>query len=406
MRQSPPFSGRGLMTERYPAGGNASGEGRDIDVRGLVHDIWQRRLLVVLCVVAGAVAGLGYSYSNTRYLSEGVLLTPQISVEDYKRYVFALSNEAGLAQFLEQSGQSETPAAALLRDNVQMPARFAESISPEFSFTDRDARLFGVTTSEPGELVGIRLRLAQREKSKEPPVLLLAEYVRDVAIKVDLDAAILRTCLEYQRREQELRNDDLEADFRLEQVRSKAESLRALMRELPDTATLENRQVVSVAKGNERFLSPMAQLVGAEIEIADLGLAQRARERERIGAQIRRDYYCAARDALSKPIGGRAFLGLLEDILDKALEGRDATLNPVETAANALALQRESWVSKYLSQMRFVAAPEGSQVRIRQPGLAVGLCLGAAFGVALGLLLATLSAWWRENRAVIVAPDR
>lgn len=379
--------------------------GEEVDLRELAHAVWRYRLIVALLGLIGALAGLFFSYSSTRYVSEGLLLTPQVRIEDYKRYAMALVNEATLEDFLRSSGKSDARAAELLRKKIESPALFGAMVIPEFSFTDRDARLFGISSEQSSEMVGIRLRMSDSRKSAEPPVLLLAEYVRSLAIKIDLGSTVLHACLENQLRAQELRRQDLEDSFRLEQVQKKAQSLRSIIQNLPDGASLETLQVVSLVQGNERYLSPTTQLVGAEIEKVEIGLAKRARERDLVASKIRRDYMCEARDAINGPISARAFLASLKNIHARALEGNDLSSSAVEEVANDLDLQRLGWENKYLSQMRFVAAPEGSQVLVRDIGFVAGLALGGALGSIFGVLVAILLAWWRKNRSIIVAPD-
>ena len=203
----------------------------------------------------------------------------------------------------------------------------------------------------------------------------------------------------------ELRNDELEGQFQVDQIERKIERLGSIIRDVPGATALEGRQVISLEKDAERFLSPTAQLVGAKVELAELEEASRVRERRRVAARIHRNYYCAARDAISGQMSGRAFLESLKGIREQALKGQDLSLGAVELVANSIDLQREGWVSKYLSQMRFVAAPEGTQRPVRRMGLLTGVILGAAVGALLGVLLAGLAGWWRQNRAVIVAVE-
>ena len=377
----------------------------DVDLRRLAGSVWKRRMLVCGCIVVGVVAGAWLSVMGAHWVSQGLLLTPQVTIEDYKRYSGVLSNEFALAEFLEHSGKNDSPSAALLREIVKDPAEFAASVSPEFSFTDRDARIFGVSSKQGATLTGIRLQLVQKARAQEPPVLLLGENVRDVAIKEDLESAILSACLENERRELELRNDELEGQFQVDQIERKIERLGSIIRDVPGATALEGRQVISLEKDAERFLSPTAQLVGAKVELAELEEASRVRERRRVAARIHRNYYCAARDAISGQMSGRAFLESLKGIREQALKGQDLSLGAVELVANSIDLQREGWVSKYLSQMRFVAAPEGTQRPVRRMGLLTGVILGAAVGALLGVLLAGLAGWWRQNRAVIVAVE-
>jgi len=48
--------------------------------------------------------------------------------------------------------------------------------------------------------------------------------------------------------------------------------------------------------------------------------------------------------------------------------------------------------------MRFVAPPEGTEVRERKPGLAMGIALGGVLGGMLGVMIALVRAWWRGSR--------
>ena len=65
---------------------------------------------------------------------------------------------------------------------------------------------------------------------------------------------------------------------------------------------------------------------------------------------------------------------------------------------NELELERERWNNTALAGMRFVAPPEGTEVRERKPGLAMGIALGGVLGGMLGVMIALVRAWWRGSR--------
>jgi hypothetical protein len=376
-----------------------------IDLRAVVHVLWRRKLLVMGMALCGALLGLLLATLSTRYVSEGLLLMPSVTFEQYKRYEVALANEPRLVQFLQESEQVETPAGQLLLKLIQTPGKVSEAVQPAFSHTDRDARQFGIKMENPSGFVGVRLSLSQPEKTREQPLRLLAEYARDTAIKIDLDQWVLSRCLENQTRELELRNLQLEDEFLSRQQQAKVVRLRQIIESTPGAGAIDNRQVVSLEKGSERFLSPIAQIVAAEVSIADYELAEAARERELVAAAMKKDYYCRARDLMAKPGTGRAFLLSLKALKDLALANVGSTLDVVEHTANAFDVEREKWNSAYLSQMRFVVAPEGAEVRVRKPGRIVGTLGGGVLGFMFGAVLALVLAWWRVNRAVIVADD-
>lgn len=233
--------------------------------------------------------------------------------------------------------------------------------------------------------------------------MLLAEYVRDTIIRVDMEGLTLDQCAKHRTREQELRNEQIANEFNIGQEEKRATTLRNIMARSPDAASIDTRQVVSLEKGTERFLSPAAQLVAAEIKIADMKLDEVRRERDRVASAFKRDYYCHAQQALQQPTTGRAFLEELKNIQAAVFQGQDKSIDIVEQTWNELDVERENWSNTYLQGMRFVASPEGSEVKERKPGLALGVVLGGMLGGMLGVMLAFIRAWWRSNRDEITA---
>jgi hypothetical protein len=397
------------MTQQEWTNGQSARQSADndtIDVELIAHAVWQRRWLVIALTVLGAVAGFGISTLSTRYVSRGLLLTPEVTIGNYKRYEDALVNEPRLERFLQLSGKQGEPVAALMRDLVVEPAFMADAVRPVFSFTERDAKQFGVKVDDAGELVGIELQLRARERPKDAPVLLLAEYVRDTAISVDLEGQLLKACLDNEAREQELRGEQLDAEFEIGQLESRAERLREVIARVPNRSGIEVRQVVSLENGGERFLPPSTLLASTEIAIADKRVEEVKRERDRVVAEIYKNYYCDARKLLEKDTTGRDLLLSLAGLQNQAVAGRDLADNAVERAANTLALQSRRWSNRYLAQMRFVASPQGALTRVRKPGRVTGAALGMIVGGLLGVLLAVSLSWWRRHRDEIVANDR
>lgn len=372
----------------------------EIDLRQLVSTLWAQKGLIAGVGVLGAALGVGGSLLSTKYVTEGLLLTPSVSATDYKRYESVLSSGARLEEFLRLGAQSDTADGQRLQRLARTPNGLRESIKPEFALTEKDQKTFGIKPNGEAQnaLVGMQIRYADKDPSNGTPLALLAEYVRDSVIKVDLADSILGNCNTYATRAQELRNQQLQSDFTIRQETQRIADLREIIARHPDAGAAESRQIVSLEKGTERFLSPAAQLVAAEIQIADLKLAEAQRERERVASELKRKYYCDAEAALKQPISGRKLLAELQNLQTTAFQGRDRATDIVEQTWNELELERERWNNTYLAGMRFVAPPEGTEVRERKPGLAMGIALGGVLGGMLGVMIALVRAWWRGSR--------
>ena len=371
----------------------------EIDLRQLVMTLWTQKALIMGVGVLGAALGVGASLLSTKYVTHGTFLTPSISAGTYKRYQSMLVSGPRLQQYLQVTGQANTPEGQLLLALAESPKSMSEAISPEFAFTDRDAKTFGVKVNndDPGAMIGLRIQFSHQEPSGGQPVALLSEYARDTIIRVDMEANMLDQCTKLGTKEQELRNERIDNEFSISQEERRAANLREIIARNPEARTFDSRQIVSVEKGTERFLSPAAQLVAAEIQIADMKLDDIRRERERLASALKRDYYCQAQQSLQQATTGRTFISELEKIQAAVFEAQNGTSDIVEQTRNELDVERATWTNTYLQSMRFVAPPEGSEIKERKPGLALGLVLGGLLGGMLGVFGALVRAWWRGD---------
>lgn len=372
----------------------------EIDLRQLVGVLWKQKALIIAFGILGGVLGGAASILSTRYVSDGLFLTPGLSASNYKRFETVLANGVRLQQYLQSTQQTQTADGKLLDELAGAPGALARTLTPEFAFTDKDQKAFGVRvseTDEAGAVIGVRINFKHSSPTGGTPATLLSEYVRETVIRVSFEDSMLAQCSDFRTQEQKLRNEQIENEFAILQEEQRATTLRGLIARNPEAMTSDSRQIVAVEKGNERFLSPAAQLIASEIQISDMKLAEVLRERNRIASALKRDYYCQALQALQQPITGKDFIAELGNIQAAVFQDQDKTVDIIEQTWNELDVERANWNTIYLSRMRFVASPEGAEIKERKPGLKLGIVLGGLVGGMLGLLVALVRAWWRNE---------
>lgn len=374
----------------------------DISLSDIVRTLWQHRALMLCLTGLGALLGLGISFMSLRYVSEGLFIA-NAPVESYKRYESVLVNGPRLAQFLRERGAKGVAISEQLLKLSESEALLGKAIRPEFGFTEKDAKTFGVQPGKAAEKLDFRLRHESAEPNGGAAVTLLAEFVRDAVIRVDLEAATLSMCNDYRVREQTLRNEQIQNTFDIRQQETRAATLRTLTTRSPEALSPDARQIVAVDKGTERFLSPRAQLTAVEVQIADMRLDDERRERERTASALKRDYYCKAQKALQGDVDGQSFIAELGNIQKTVFEGMDRTSDVVEQTWNELELQRDNWTNTYLARMRFVAPPDGAEVRERKPGPTLATVLGLILGGMIGVIAALVAGWWQSNHTEVAA---
>jgi LPS O-antigen subunit length determinant protein (WzzB/FepE family) len=375
-------------------------EDDEIDLRQLFHTLWLQRKVIGQFVLACALIGILIAQMSTKYVSEGVLQTGQINASNYKRYESVLLTGANLEKFLALNKQANKETAELVTGLSLSAARLKDAIKPEFAFTDKDQKSLGVksSASDGGAMIGLRLSFEHSEPSLGAPVLLLGDYVRDTLLRVDLEGAVNSECLSNQTVAQSLRIAQIKDEFSTKQELARAKTLRGL-----NGKGGEVRQLVSLDKGGERFLSPQAQLNAVEITISELQLAQINRERDLKSSALRQAYFCEAVKVLQKPVNTDVVLEDMKAIQDVVFKDQDKTVPIIEQTGSELNLQRLGWENTYLRGMRFVSSPEGSEVKTRKPGRATGLLLGALLGGLMGIVFVFIRQWWRANKAEITA---
>ena len=380
--------------------------GDDIDLSQIVRSLWQHRLLLVAFVVLGGLLGTAASLASRRHVVEGLFLSPDITLGKFKKYEVALGNRTRLEDFLEAMEIGAADAKVLL-DLSHVPGGIENAVQPVFSITGKDARTYDIRPEDSGEVVGIQLRIEHGDGPQGGALRALAEYVRSTMIRLDLGELALEKCLDFASQRLELRNEQIDSDFRARQMGELSSQLRALIDGVPGAAELRTNQVVTLVEGNERFLAPTAQLFAAEVGAYEEQMESRARDRRLLAAELQQSFYCEARELFAQQMTGRQILGSLAEVKAKLFEpaSGQADSEPRERTANELEVLLQKWNSAYLERTRFVVPPEGAERHGRKVGLIGGTFIGALLGGLVGVLLALLMAWWRSHRAEIVAPD-
>src|SRR5438105_5152559 len=238
---------------------------------------WHVAALFAILLAAYAFA----VWSKLEYAARAVIRTPDLSLAEFKRVIESASDSAVIADLAARRFVSDPLMAAIAVDMSKDP-NFADHFVPIYTISRADLR----ETSIPPPTAGQQIVAVQTNvESRSPAVaremaLLFAQSLADGALK---SALIEYTTL--QRGALQTNADRLhakEAGDRalLQRVEAKITDLKRLRTVYPD-AKSDQRQVVSIADGGARYLSPVTQLVGAESEAITVRDLLREAERKR-----------------------------------------------------------------------------------------------------------------------------
>jgi len=386
----------------------------EIDFRAIFVVLWKQRKLIIFGTLGATLLAAIISFIVPKvYRSEGFyqLSSPKktnakeeaesegISIPLFKNTSTQFSNPN---RFQLVAGHdrsfSETDLKAI-RNNFRMPADITKWISPLYAYSKDDTRqLAQISSNEPNSVIGLTLFYEAHSPEKASNfVRFLGTYVRDCLLYVTLYGFIMD---EYALTGSSLNineNTIIDTQFNLQLNTKKLQDIKEILKKYPDSARIDNRQLVSVQDGGGHFLSPITQLVGIESSLADIrqSLAQLQRQKEEL--TIRNEYFIRCRDEL-KSIGeqGGALLLLLQTIESDVFKNKDMNQDSVKQTYNDLARFIQDFHHTFYDSNRFISGPTVLMNPIKPKKRSIVL---ATFFITLFVLVFWVLThhWWEKN---------
>ena len=195
-------------------------------------------------------------------------------------------------------------------------------------------------------------------------------------------------------RAQELK---LKYEFDIEQAKNRAAALKKIVVQYPESIARESRQVVDIRKDNEKFMSPMAQLVGAESEMIAIREKMQKLNREIEQQAFAGTLVGSAQQAMRQVHNGSEGVGKLAAVM--AEFSKKAKTDAEREKLLSLAADVSQITARFLSQAQFIAPPSvPSRSERPSPLMYMGL---------VGLLFALLAAayCWRDVIVKLLKQD-
>ncbi len=333
-------------------------------------------LLIAGALGAGAGALLGYG-PMLRYKSEGVL-NMDMGTSEYKRFT-ELANDASSARlFLTvsptpkmldidkeklvktiTSGEWHKPVpkvskidAKELPDIVLQMEREKTERAKEKEKENDDSKSYKENTV----YLGLRLtHLAADPIEAAEVTAWLGNYFKQVATREAIREKVSRWSSENRQFSDQAMGRKLKLEFEIQQAKNRSLGFKSIAAKYPESLSRESRQVISIQKDNEKFISPVGQLVGAESEIIEIqekiAKLNREIEQQAFLEAIVRDAEVAIKQVSSGSEGVNK-LGVIISHFEKKVK-TDAEREKLLL----LAADLSQITARFLSQAQFIAQP-------------------------------------------------
>jgi hypothetical protein len=251
-------------------------------------------ILILIAATAGTGLGalLGYG-PMLRYKSEGVL-NMDMGTSEYKRFTELANDASSASQFLDifpppkmHNGGVDALMKAIVKGEwhkalPKVSKVDAKELTDAVLQMERDGekerekeRTQGKTGVKSFKDNAVYLGLRLTHTASDPleaaeMTTWLGGYFKEVATREAVREQVSRWTAENRQFSDRALEQKLKYEFDIEQAKSRALALKKIVAQYPETSARDSRQVIDVRKDNEKFMSPLAQLVGAESELIEI----------------------------------------------------------------------------------------------------------------------------------------
>jgi hypothetical protein len=383
----------------------------------------KKKVMAVLVAAAlGAVIGAGLGYGPLlKYKSEGVLAM-EMGTAEYKRFSELANDTTTVMQYMAVSPPPDvkdneidrltrTVARGEWHKPIPKVSKADTKELPDILLQMEQERDKGVDDprAPPRERKPVTVYLGLRLTHTAPDAQQVAnvaswlgDYFKDVATREAVREQVSRWKAENRQFSDRALERKLRFEFDIQQAQTRATALKAVLAAYPEAAKRDSQQVVDIRKDNERFMSPMSQLVGAESEIIDIRERLQKLDREIEQQSFVKSLVLEADAAANKAQSGNDSVRQLSSVITDASKR-------VKTEAErekllSLAADLSQITARFLSQAQFVAKPSVPTLPERPTPLML-----TALGAVLAVLLAAIFMWremiidllWRDESETV-----
>lgn len=381
------------------------------------RDLKRKVAMVTFAGVVGAAIGALAGHGPLlRYRAVGVL-SMGLSSGEYKRVTEFANGVSTVSQFLDASpppGLDARHASSLIAEVAA--GRWQEPV-PRVSSADAkqlpEALLKWAEEPELGGrerliYLGVRISTVAAEPLRAAQdAMWLGGYLKEMAAWSAVTDKVSKWTAENRQFSERAQERRLRYQFDIDQAQARAAALKKIVADYPGYSHQAPSQVVDVRKDNEKFVSPMAQLIGAESEVIDVQEKIGSLDREIDQASFSKSLLADFSSTLSAARSGTDSVRRLQEVVQSF--STKARTDAQRERLSAFSADLSEISARFLTRAQFIANPS-PPIHPESPKPLLVTILGALLAMLLSVawqwrsaLFASL-AWYEETESIPGCP--
>lgn len=331
----------------------------DIGLMDILAYISQKRklLLSLTAIIATLIFGFVF-LTKCQYTSDGFLRAPW-KLTEYNSHKAALADKEILRRFLEANHLQANPNGKYLLGSISENF-LQQHVHFVLPYSKEDLRNLGEVKDgpDPAALLGFTVSfMSSSPQEAQERVKIVGDFIKDTMLQQDIVETIRTTAANVEAKQQQIDNQLIQKKLALEEALRKLEAVKGIASRYPDASRMDSRQLLSTNGDGSRYLSPVAQLVGIESEIADIKTEQSRLERSSAQNALRQQFYARAVEISHQPKTGKAMLTDLVTAYKDVFKDKDTKVDETREVFNQITILVDKMQFKYLLEPRFSSGP-------------------------------------------------
>ena len=377
----------------------------EIDLVSLFSVIWKRRKMIVFGTLGITLLAAISSFMIPKgYLSAGFFqLGGGMPNSEFKSISALVYDPDNLKMFADR--EKTVALWEKINESFKTSESIKKLIKPIYTHTKEDTRIIGdLPSDQKNVVIGLELSYeADLSQKAHDVVIFLGDHINNCLNYNNLYSYIQN---KYNNADSDLAKNEnaiMDNQYQLLQYANKTLDIQAILLKYPDSARIEDRQLVS--NQGYHYLAPITQLVGIESTLADLRRGSIDLERSKEKLMLFKEYYFNCKDMMEKAgKNGNFILSQLPIIRNDLFKNKELSKDTTKDVFNNISIDIQNF-NNISAANRFISGPSIPEKHIKpKKRVIVMVTFFASF--FLLVMVTFILEWWQKNKEIIQASHR
>jgi hypothetical protein len=326
-----------------------------------------------------------------------------VTVQDFKKYSSRFENYQEFLRFAGMSGKLDEGELSRLKKEITSFRKLSKKFKEVYALSKDDLKDVGKSLEDEKNFIsGVKLEMEGRSPSTALKyVQIFGEYIGFSSFHEKLFDYVTSHLNKFQSLRGRYDNYILRNRSLLARLNQQSARLKALEKKYPRSRNVQSQMVVDTEANSQRYISPLAQIVGAESRIVDVENLLEIFASEKRKAELFTQYFDGLRSVMEESAeGGERLLEKISSYKASFFQARDMDDLEIKEVFNSITTDIGRFHVLFSKTLRFISGPTYPDRHLR-PRMSVVVSFGVFLGILFFVSLAFFLEFWQRNKRLM-----